>query len=192
MLTVDGLLRGAVERGHGQRVGDVLARGQRIGLGLVERVGPRPGGVEGEVAVGAGQRGRRHRLEMVLAAVDVMDRELTRGARIAGEGIGKAAGLGDRGVLGCRCRDRGEVVGAGDVDNNFFGNLPTVSLSSSMIVKVSCTLWPAVDSSLSEKPWRFKMMSRPVPSILVVSGVPTPWRRAQLGLPYSQCPLKPP
>src|SRR2546423_1128624 len=38
----DDVLRGgAVGRAHGERVGDVLARGQRIGLGLVQRVGIR-------------------------------------------------------------------------------------------------------------------------------------------------------
>ena len=88
-----------------------------IRLGLVERVGPRPGGrVEGEGAVVAGERGRGG--EMILAAVDVMHGELTRGARVAGAGIGKAAGFGHRGVLGRRGRDGGGVVGAGDVDDD--------------------------------------------------------------------------
>src|SRR5207253_2082431 len=83
----------------------------------VQRVGPRTGcGVEGEGAVVAGERGRGG--EMILAGVDVMHGELTRGARVAGAGIGKAASFADRGVLGRRGRDGGEVVGAGDVDDD--------------------------------------------------------------------------
>src|SRR2546430_12830769 len=55
-------------------------------------------------------------LEMVLAAVDVMHRQLARGARVAGHRIGRAAGLEDRGVLAHRGGDRGSVVAAGDRD----------------------------------------------------------------------------
>src|SRR5207253_2523781 len=103
---VDGdvLRGGAVEGGDRQRVGDVLARGQRIGLGLVQRVGPRTGcGVEGEGAVVAGERGRGG--EMILFPYATLFRALTGGARVAGAGIGKAARFGDRGVLGRRGRD---------------------------------------------------------------------------------------
>ena len=59
MLTTMSCVAVPSDDAHGERVGDVLAGGQRIRLGLVERVGPRPGGrVEGEGAVVAGERGR--------------------------------------------------------------------------------------------------------------------------------------
>src|SRR5258705_266592 len=83
---------------------------------LVERVGPRTrGGVEREGAVGAGERGRGG--EMILA-----DRKSTR-LNSSHLGISYAVfclknnSLGDRGVLGRRRRDGGEVVRARDVDD---------------------------------------------------------------------------
>src|SRR5690349_8604966 len=53
---------------------------------------------------------------MILAAVDVVDGELARGARIAGGAVGDAAIFLDGGVLGGRGGDGGVVVGAGDGD----------------------------------------------------------------------------
>ena len=61
---------GAVERRHGERVGDRLAGGQMVGQALVERVGPRPRGrLECAAAVSADHRGVG--VAIVLAAVDV-------------------------------------------------------------------------------------------------------------------------
>ena len=53
---------------------------------------------------------------MVLAAVDVVDRQLCPRRSGRRRGVGDAAGLGDRGVLARRGGDRGVVVGAGDGD----------------------------------------------------------------------------
>src|SRR5206468_3287488 len=105
---------GAVGRVDGQRVGDVLAIGERVGLRLVEGVGPRAGGrVERERAVGAG-KARRGR-EMRFAAVDVGDVELAHGRRIAGRAVARVAILDALLVAAGDDADRGVVVGAGDV-----------------------------------------------------------------------------
>src|SRR5205085_1579406 len=99
--------------GDDEVVVDDLAGGECVGQGLIEGVGPGSGGrVECVGAIGAGQGGGR--LEMVLAAVDVVHREGARGAGIAGGGVGNAAGLGHRGVLARRDGDGGVVVGTGD------------------------------------------------------------------------------
>src|SRR5437870_3789124 len=84
---------------------------------LVERVGPRTrGGVEREGAVGAGERGRGG--EMILSCVDVLHAQLSSLFPYTTLFRSEAAGLGDRGVLGRRRRDGGEVVRARDVDDD--------------------------------------------------------------------------
>src|SRR5205823_4708471 len=114
---VDDLAGGAV-RSEERRVGeDHSAGGQRldVGGGVVEGVVPRPGQrVEGEAAIGAGQRGRKRRLEVVLAGVDVGNRQRAAHGLERGGGVGHPSGGGGRGAA-----DRGAVIGAvdGDVDD---------------------------------------------------------------------------
>src|SRR2546427_247107 len=88
-----------------------------IAQALVERVGPHTrGGVEREGAVGAGERGWGG--EVIIGGVAVMRVQMSGRASFVGDGVGEAAGLGDRGVLGRRRRDGGEVVRARDVDRS--------------------------------------------------------------------------
>ena len=70
-----------------------LGRGQRV----VERVGPGAGRfIEGEAAVGADERGRKRRLEMPLAVVDVGNGQRAARAGVARRAVGNATGLNDR------------------------------------------------------------------------------------------------
>src|SRR5207248_7595878 len=73
-------------------------------------------GVERAAGVGGGGRGRGG--EMFLSGFDVVHGVLARRAPGVGDGVGEGAGLADRGVLGRRRRDGGEVVRARDVDDD--------------------------------------------------------------------------
>ena len=88
-----------------------LPGGQRIGQALVKRIAPHTRGrIE---RVGAVPLARlAGGLEMVLATVDVVDRQLTRRGRIARRAVGDPASLNDRGVLTGRCCERRGIVGA--------------------------------------------------------------------------------
>ena len=70
--------RRIVGRLHGQCVVHDLTIGERLNVGrrVVERVAPHAGaGIEGEAAVGSEQAGQSDRLEVVLAAVCVVNRQ---------------------------------------------------------------------------------------------------------------------
>src|SRR5207248_1109044 len=117
---VDVVGRRAVERRHEQVDMHHLTGRERIVQGLVEGVAPRPGDrIEGVGPVAAGQRGGR--LEMVLAAVDVVHRQLTRVAWMVRRGVGSALFPYTTLFRSHRGGDRGAVVAAGDGDVDVVG-----------------------------------------------------------------------
>src|SRR2546427_440738 len=96
---------GAVKRGDDQVVMHHLPCDERIGQALVEGVEAGIGGwVERVVQMCAVPVPRSDRLEMVLAAVDVVHGELTRGGRIVGRGVAEARSEERR--VGKECRSR--------------------------------------------------------------------------------------
>ncbi len=108
----------AVERADAQRVADGVALVERLRRGpvIVERIGPAAaGGIEGEAAIDAveGGRGGKRRL----AVVDIADRQLAGGIRIAAAGrtrLDRRPIVGDRRIDD----DRSRIVGAGDGDDD--------------------------------------------------------------------------
>src|SRR5438874_7665902 len=107
---VDVMGCGAVEGCDDEVVVDDLARGGRLRHCWHVAVAPGAGGGGKSIgAIGAGLGGGR--LEMVLAAVDVVDGEGAGRAGIAGGCVGHAAVFEDRVVLAHRGGDGGVVVG---------------------------------------------------------------------------------
>src|SRR5947207_2644868 len=111
-LEDDTLGLGSDSRLDRRRVVDLMAIGQRVGLRLVERVGPGArGGVRRPPAVAVFPYATLFR--SCLAVVDVGHAQLARRVRIAVRAVAGAAILENRIVAAGDDADRGVVVGAG-------------------------------------------------------------------------------
>ena len=107
---------GAVTGRHQQAIGGALPGGQRLGIriGVVEGVAPSAGaGIEGEIAVGASERDGG--LERRFAAIHIAHIQITGSEWICGGAIGLATSFSNSRIRSAVDRDRGVVVGTGDV-----------------------------------------------------------------------------